>query len=69
MLILTRLPGETIRVGTNITFTVLEVQGRRVRIGVHAPAHVKVLRDELYARPAEGHFGQEEQGARTHLCT
>jgi sRNA-binding carbon storage regulator CsrA len=39
-------------VGTEVTITVLEVQGNRVRIGVEAPDHVGVLRAELTASPS-----------------
>jgi carbon storage regulator len=47
MLVLTRKPGEKIRIGPEITLTLLEIQGNRVRIGIEAPAHVTVLRGEL----------------------
>lgn len=50
MLILTRRRGESIRVGENITFTVLSVSGEQVRIGVAAPRDIAVDREEIYVR-------------------
>lgn len=47
MLVLSRKPGEKVVIGEGITVTVLEIVGRRVRIGVEAPDDVRVLRGEL----------------------
>ena len=47
MLILTRRAGETIRIGADIEVTVLEIKHSQVRIGVNAPAHVQVDREEI----------------------
>lgn len=50
MLILTRRVGETLMVGDDVTVTVLGVKGNQVRIGVNAPKHVSVHREEIYMR-------------------
>ncbi|MGD2113148.1 MAG: carbon storage regulator CsrA [Gammaproteobacteria bacterium] len=50
MLILTRRVGETLMVGDDVTITVLGVKGNQVRIGVNAPKHVAVHREEIYER-------------------
>ena len=50
MLILTRRPGETIMIGSDITMTVLGVQGNHARIGIDAPKSVPVHREEIYER-------------------
>lgn len=48
MLILTRRKGETLKVGDEVTVTVLGVKGNQVRIGVNAPNDVSILREEVY---------------------
>ena len=47
MLVLSRKPGEKVTIGNNITLTVLEVSGNRIKLGVEAPGSVRVLRGEL----------------------
>jgi|HubBroStandDraft_4_1064222.scaffolds.fasta_scaffold158703_3 carbon storage regulator len=50
MLILTRRVTEEIRVGDDIVIAVLGISGNSVRIGVEAPKHVAVDRQEVYER-------------------
>ncbi|OUV63810.1 MAG: carbon storage regulator [Gammaproteobacteria bacterium TMED119] len=50
MLILTRRVGETLMIGDEVTVTVLGVKGNQVRVGVSAPKHVSVHREEIYER-------------------
>jgi carbon storage regulator CsrA len=47
MLVLTRKVNQQIRLGDNITVTILRVQGNSIRIGVEAPREVRVIRGEL----------------------
>lgn len=47
MLVLSRKLGETLVIGPEITVTVVEVKGNRVRLGIKAPQQVTVLRGEL----------------------
>jgi carbon storage regulator len=47
MLVLSRKRGESIQVGDGITVTILRVAGGKVRLGVEAPNHLRVLRTEL----------------------
>jgi carbon storage regulator len=57
MLILTRRPHESIRVGTRVRITVLGFKGSQVRLGIEAPADVSVDREEIWERK------QQEQEA------
>lgn len=50
MLILTRNVGQSIKIGDDISLTVLGVQGNQVRIGIEAPRDVAVHREEIYNR-------------------
>ncbi len=63
MLVLSRKPGEKVRIGNDITIVVLEVKGDRVRIGFDAPAHVAIAREEIYD-PLVGPFVREASGNR-----
>ena len=47
MLILSRKESECIHLGDEIVVTIVRVNGDKVRIGVQAPPHVKILRTEL----------------------
>ena len=50
MLILTRRPGESVKIGDDITVTVLGVRGNQLRLGFSAPQNVAVHREEVYER-------------------
>ena len=50
MLILTRRPGETIRIGDDIEITILEKRGHQIRVGVTAPRSLPVHRSEVWER-------------------
>lgn len=54
MLILTRRVSESLKLGDEITITVLGVKGNQVRIGVDAPREVAVHREEIYLRIKNG---------------
>jgi carbon storage regulator len=44
------MPGEIVRVGTDIKITILEVDGTRVRLGFDAHRLIIIDREEIYAR-------------------
>lgn len=48
MLVLTRKPGESIRIGDDIVVKIIEIGKNRIRIGIDAPPGVSVLRNEIY---------------------
>jgi carbon storage regulator len=50
MLILTRRPQESIRLGARIRITVLGFKGNQVRIGIEAPTEVSIDREEVWER-------------------
>ena len=50
MLILTRRIGDSLRIGDEVSVTVLGIKGSQVRIGVNAPKSVSVHREEVYDR-------------------
>ena len=47
MLVLTRRANQSIRIGDDVTITIVEVRGDQVRIGIEAPRSVPVHRLEL----------------------
>jgi carbon storage regulator len=47
MLILTRKENETILIGENISIKILEIRGKKLRLGIEAPADILVLRGEM----------------------
>lgn len=48
MLVLTRKRGQRIMIGDDTVVTVAEIRGDKVRIGVVAPRHIAVHREEVY---------------------
>jgi carbon storage regulator len=53
MLVLSRKTGEIIRIGDDITITNLgenSYNRSQIRLGVNAPKHIKVHREEIYHR-------------------
>ena len=49
MLVLSRKCGESIHIG-NATVTIVDLHGGRVGLGIEAPRHVKIFRDEVLER-------------------
>ena len=48
MLVLSRKKNESIIICDNITVTVIEIRGDKVRLGIEAPKNVTVHRREVY---------------------
>ena len=71
MLILSRKIDEKIKIGDNITITLIDVHRDQVKIGVEAPKNVKVFRQEVFdaiqnenkAAAVENKAGSEEKSA------
>jgi carbon storage regulator len=63
VLILTRKIGESVIINEDITVTVLGIKGNQIRIGVDAPRHVSVHREEIYQRVKKEELEEEEEEA------
>ncbi|MEE9281780.1 MAG: carbon storage regulator CsrA [Myxococcota bacterium] len=48
MLVLTRRPGESIRIGDEISVLVIEIQRGQVKVAIDAPRDIPVHREEIY---------------------
>ena len=44
-------PGEAVYIGKDIAVTVLDVNGKQIRIGIDAPMDVPIERDNIKSRP------------------
>lgn len=64
MLVLTRRVGESIVIGNDVTVTVLEVRGDQIRIGIDAPRHVQIHREEIYLQVQQENRGAVASAAR-----
>lgn len=62
MLILTRNISQKIKIGDDVTVTVLGVQGNQVRLGINAPKDVAVHRQEIFDRIQREKSGNEAEG-------
>jgi carbon storage regulator len=52
MLVLTRTIGESIRIADDICVTVVNINGKQVRVGIEAPQTLAVHREEIFNRIA-----------------
>lgn len=48
MLVLSRQRDESIMIGDNVVVTIVEIRGDKVRLGIEAPTHIPVHRQEVY---------------------
>lgn len=48
MLVLSRKKLEQIVIDDDIVITIVEIRGDKIRIGIEAPAHVPIHRQEVY---------------------
>lgn len=59
MLVVSRRINESIHIGQDIVIAVLEIRGKRVKIGVQAPRDVQVDRTEVYNRKKSEHSADQ----------
>ena len=71
MLVLSRKPGESLRIGTDIELTVVEIRGDSVRLAIKAPREIPVWRGELVAeiRDAKQAASDEVEAQRKRVAT
>jgi carbon storage regulator len=48
MLVLSRHRDESIMIGDDVVITIVDIRGDKVRLGIQAPMHVPVHRQEVY---------------------
>lgn len=65
MLILSRRSSESIIVGDEVTITILSVKGKQVRIGIDAPPHIGVHREEIYQKIQDQDSGNKPHDSAT----
>lgn len=53
MLILTRKPGESLYIGDTVKVTIVEIKGNQIRVGIEAPAELRIYREEIYVQILE----------------
>lgn len=57
MLVISRHIGSSLKIGDNITVTVLNISGNQVRIGIEAPKEIAVVRDDAINKlPKSGNY-------------
>lgn len=64
MLVLSRKVKEQVRIGDNITLTVLQVKGKTIRVGIEAPREIRVVRGELPRKESSPANAREKAGAQ-----
>jgi carbon storage regulator len=69
MLVLSRRIGDSVVIGEDVVVSVLDIRGDVVRIGIDAPRHVAVRRQELLAELADSNrtAASPSQAAVTEL--
>jgi carbon storage regulator len=55
MLILSRRPNESLRIGGNVVITVVGFSGNQIRLGITAPPNVVIDREEVHQRKMAEH--------------
>jgi carbon storage regulator len=66
MLILTRNPGECIKIGEHITIKIIHVKDRCVHLGIDAPKEIQVHREEVYQQIKKGIKQKPKKGDQNY---
>jgi len=65
MLVLSRKVNEKVMIGNDVVITIVKIDRNQVRIGIEAPGHIPVYREEIL--PAHL-FGNAEAGAQESVA-
>jgi len=52
--------GEKINIGDDITITLVEIKGTQVKLGIEAPKHIEIHRQEVYERIREENLSSSD---------
>jgi carbon storage regulator len=63
MLVLSRKLGQSFHVGSDVCITIVKIDRNSVRIGIHAPDHVSIQREEIAFEVPETQSRPYEAGA------
>jgi len=69
MLVLSRKLSQQILIGSEISITVVKIEGNHVRLGIEAPQGVSILRDELVGRLNQPRSRQTDRVSRRDVST
>jgi carbon storage regulator len=71
MLVLSRKKNESIVIDGEVTITVVEVRGDKVRLGIEAPREVPIHRSEVYEaiHRAQQQEAKDAEGQDNHVST
>lgn len=53
MLVLSRKTGESVSIGDTIKIKIVEIKGGLVRLGIEAPADIRILREEIMMKVSD----------------
>ena len=53
MLVLARKIGESIQINDDVKITVIDIQGKSIRLGITAPQDTKIYREEVFLKIKE----------------
>jgi len=69
MLVLTRKKGQKLIINDNIEVTILETRGDTVKIGISAPKHVSIFREEVYEEIKKANKQAIQEGSLSEISS
>jgi len=67
MLVLTRKTGQKIIIANDIEVTILETRGDAVKLGIEAPKHISIYREEIFEEIKKANLQATEQAQASTL--